>query len=220
MTRAHRYRLGTAGYGTHQAVLDLVAPGARLLDIGAAGGYLSELAERHLGARALALEPGAAACAEARARGLEVLEGDVAALLDDGTLARRGPFDQILLADVLEHLPAPEALLPRLPSLLEPGGSVVVSLPNIAFVRARARLLAGRWDYEPCGIFDATHLRFFTRATARRLLRDAGLRIEREIPIGPAGYALGRRGVALTCLRPELLASQLVFLARPVAAAR
>ncbi len=43
------------------------------------------------------------------------------------------------------------------------------------------------------------------------MLEAAGLRVEREIPIGPASYAIGRPGVAVTRLRPELLASQLVF---------
>lgn len=211
-----RYRLGAGGYGTHQALLDLIERGARLLDVGAAGGYLSDLAERRHGARALALDPNPAACAEARERGLAVVCGDIAGLLEAGALDERSPFDQILLADVLEHLPAPDAVLASLRRLLAPGGSVVVSLPNVAFARSRARILLGRFEYEPTGIFDATHLRFFTRASARRLLAGAGLAIVREVPIGPASYALGRRGLALTRLRPELLASQLVFLARPL----
>ncbi len=42
--RGATYRLGRRGYGTHAALLDLVRPGARLLDLGAAGGYISELA--------------------------------------------------------------------------------------------------------------------------------------------------------------------------------
>lgn len=208
------YRLKETGYGTHQAVLDLVERDARLLDVGAAGGYLSELAQRRRGARVTAVEPSAAACAECRRRGVPVIEGDVRALLDDGTLAAEGPFDQILLADVLEHLPDPDDALARLVGLLGPFGSVVVSLPNIAYAKARLRLLRGRWDYEETGIFDRTHLRFFTRASARRMLTGAGLRVEREIPIGPASYAIGRAGVAITRLRPELLASQIAFLAR------
>ena len=120
-----------------------------------------------------------------------------------------------MLADVLEHLLDPDAALARAAGLLAPGGTVIVSLPNIAYVRARARLARGVWRYERTGIFDRTHLRFFTRRTAREMVERAGLEVEREIPVGPASYAIGERGVAIARLRPELLASQLVILARP-----
>lgn len=215
MTSPPRYRLRAGrGYGTHEALIDLVQPGARLLDVGAAGGYLSQIARDRKGARVVALEPDPDSCARARGLGLDVLEGDIRGLLDAGDVARRGPYDQLLLADVLEHTPDPDAILADLSSLLVPGGSAVVSLPNIAYVLARLRLARGVWRYEQTGIFDSTHLRFFTRRTARAMLEGAGLRVERELHIGPASYAIGRPGLAVTRLRPELLASQLVFLAR------
>ena len=162
----------------------------------------------------IALEPDPDSCVRARALGLDVLEGDVRALIDAGDVADKGPYDQVLLADVLEHTPEPDAVLRDLVGLLTPGGSVVVSLPNIAYALARLRLLRGVWRYERTGIFDDTHLRFFTRATAREMLERAGLRVEAERHIGPASYAVGRPGMAVTRLRPGLLASQLVFLAR------
>lgn len=206
------YRLGRRGYGTHAALLDLVRPGARLLDLGSAGGYLSELARDRARCSVLAVDLDADAVAESRARGVETLDGDVAAMLASGELAGRGPFDQILMADVLEHLPEPERALADAVGLLADGGEIVISLPNIAYARARMRLARGIWEYEPTGIFDRTHLRFFTRRTARRMVEEAGLAVVREIPVGPAGYLLGRSGVRITALRPELLASQLVML--------
>lgn len=210
------YRLGERGYGTHAALLELVRSGARLLDLGAAGGYVSELARDRKAARVLAVDLDAAACEESRARGVETIQGDVAELLAAGDLAHHGPFDQIMLADLLEHLLDPDAALARAVTLLAPGGEVIISLPNIAYVRARARLARGVWRYERTGIFDRTHLRFFTRRTAREMVEGAGLTIHREIPVGPASYLLGRRAVGITRLRPELLASQLVMSAGPV----
>ena len=209
------YSFKGRGYGTHQVVLDRIRPGARLLDVGAAGGYLSELARDVRGARPLAIDVDPDSCADARERGIETLEGDVVELLDAGELDGRGPFDQILLADVLEHIPDPGPVLSRLTSLLGPGGSVVISLPNIAYIRARLRLLRGVWRYERTGIFDRTHLRFFTLATARELMEQHGLRVERMVPVGPANYLLGRPGMHVTRLRPQLLASQLVVEAVP-----
>jgi hypothetical protein len=76
-------------------------------------------------------------------------------------------------------------------------------------------LLRGVWRYEPTGIFDETHLRFFTRRSAVDLLRSAGFDVAAEIPIGPASYALSRPGIRITRIRPEILASQLVLLGRP-----
>ena len=211
MTNAPTYRLKERGYGTHQVLIDLVRPGASILDVGAAGGYLSELARDLRGARPLAIDIDADSCATSRARGIETLEGDVVELLDRGALDGRGPFDQIMLADVLEHIAHPEPVLARLLELLAPGGSIIISLPNIAYLRARIRLLAGVWRYEPTGIFDRTHLRFFTRATALDMVRGAGLEVVREAHVGPANYLLGRPGARITRLRPQLLASQLVI---------
>ena len=73
------------------------------------------------------------------------------------------------------------------------------------------------WDYERTGIFDRTHLRFFTRRSAREMIEAAGLQVVREVPVGPASYLLGRRAVRVTRLWPEMLASQLVMVARPAA---
>ena len=44
-------------------------------------------------------------------------------------------------------------------------------------------LVVGRFHYTERGILDKTHLRFFTRKTARRLLESNGYRIvEQKIP--------------------------------------
>jgi hypothetical protein len=55
------------------------------------------------------------------------------------------------------------------------GGSVVISVPNIAHGAARLALLKGRWEYRQLGLLDTTHLRFFTLASVREMLREAGL---------------------------------------------
>ena len=86
-------------------------------------------------------------------------------------------FDLMLFGDVLEHTKEPRAVLERLAPLLEDGGHVVVSLPNVAAWTVRLSLLGGRFDYEPSGILDDTHLRFFTRKTAMELVEAAGLEI-------------------------------------------
>ena len=106
------------------------------------------------------------------------------------------PFDVIVAGDILEHLPRPEELMEPIRALLAPGGRLLLSLPNVANVTTRLALLAGRFDYTDRGILDRTHLRFFTRESARALLRTSGFRIVGEwttpIPVELAVPALAR----------------------------
>lgn len=83
-------------------------------------------------------------------------------------------FDAILACDVLEHLRAPEQVLKALAGLLQPMGSLIISLPNIAYAGVVAALRAGMFDYADKGLLDRTHMRFFTRRSIEQLLMDCG----------------------------------------------
>jgi SAM-dependent methyltransferase len=85
-----------------------------------------------------------------------------------------GRFDALIAADILEHLVDPWSALQRYAALLEPGGTAVVSLPNVGHWSTYAHLLRGTWPRKPQGIFDATHLRWFTLRDAQQLLTQAG----------------------------------------------
>ena len=86
-------------------------------------------------------------------------------------------FDLILCLDVLEHMVNPWLVVDRLVSqYLVPGGTLIVSLPNVRHYSVVLPLLFwGRWDYEDAGLLDRTHLRFFTRDTAIELLSHSRL---------------------------------------------
>lgn len=86
-------------------------------------------------------------------------------------------FDVIIFADVLEHLAWPAGVLKRYLQWLAPGGSLIVSLPNVGLWSVRFAHLFGRWEYEETGVLDRTHLRFFTRKSAHWLLGEAGLHV-------------------------------------------
>jgi SAM-dependent methyltransferase len=87
-------------------------------------------------------------------------------------------FDAIIFADVLEHLAWPLPVLQAYLAFLKPGGKVIVSLPNVGLWSVRLAHLFGSWNYQETGVLDFTHLRFFTRKTAGRLLGQAGLRVD------------------------------------------
>lgn len=195
----------------HRLVLEAVPPRARVLDVGCAGGHLAaELAARGCAVSGVELD-----AAAARVRGLDVVEGSV----DDPAVRDALPrgLDAVVCADVLEHLARPEETLAFLAGLLRPGGVAVVSLPNAAHWTMRRALLRGRFPQEDFGLFDRTHLRWFTRASAHALLRDAGLGVVGEafapapLPL-EAHVTLPRRlRAAAVRTRPELFALQLVL---------
>jgi 2-polyprenyl-3-methyl-5-hydroxy-6-metoxy-1,4-benzoquinol methylase len=107
-------------------------------------------------------------------RGITAFEFDLSSNDIDNFLADRSPFDAVVAMDVLEHLADPESLLTRLCKHMNSSGRLIVTGPNVAFWHVRWQLLRGRWNYADGGIMDETHLRWFTRATWRKLLEDSG----------------------------------------------
>ena len=107
-----------------------------------------------------------------------------------------GPFDLIVCADVLEHLVDPWSVLAELRNLASEATVLAVSIPNIRYLRALARVAFGRgFEYEAEGIFDRTHLRFFTRSTVETMLTNAGWH-----PVRWGGAMRGPRATALSKL--------------------
>jgi 2-polyprenyl-3-methyl-5-hydroxy-6-metoxy-1,4-benzoquinol methylase len=163
--------------------------GLRLLDLGAAGGHLGR-AVRDRCAFLAGVEPDPALPASAR-EGYD--DWRATGALDAGTW--KEPFDAVVCADVLEHLPRPEELLARIHGWLRTGGTLLVSVPNVANVTVRAALALGRFPYAERGILDRTHLRFYTRRTAGELLAAAGFS-QRSVAATAMPYELGLPALA------------------------
>lgn len=204
---------------SHRLIAEEVPAGARVLDVGCASGYLAaELAGRGCEVVGVEADPGDAGAA--RAVCASVVAGDIEQKATRAAVAAAGPFGAVVCGDVLEHLRDPGGTLAFLATLLAPGGRAVVSLPNIAHWTGRRALLRGRFPYAAHGLFDRTHLRFFTRASARELLEGAGLPIVGE-RFAPAPLPLQSRLPALARLEPlaarawpELFALQVVLVGR------
>ena len=86
-------------------------------------------------------------------------------------------FEVIVLADVLEHLYDPWEVLKSVHGLLADDGYVVVSLPHSGHNSVITCLLRGDFDYQPWGILDKTHIRFFGIKNIATLFAEAGLKI-------------------------------------------
>lgn len=88
-------------------------------------------------------------------------------------------FDCVIFADVLEHLVEPLQCLRQARRFLAPGATVVVSLPNIRHLSAFVSIfLRGQFPRRDRGLFDRTHLRWFTIRDAHQLLTDAGFQVQ------------------------------------------
>jgi SAM-dependent methyltransferase len=122
----------------------------------------------------VSIEVDADAAAVAEKWAERVVVGD----LDAGTLwaeLEGELFDAITFGDVLEHLRDPLATLRAAVRQLKPSGVIAISVPNIAHGDVRMALLKGDFPYRETGLLDRTHLRFFTKASLREMIREAGL---------------------------------------------
>lgn len=150
---------------------------ALVLDVGCATGALgAEYKRRNPRARYIGVEFDAEAAEIARGR----LDAVFVANLDREALpfgdhVVPGSVDCIVYGDVLEHLSDPAAVLRAHAGLLAPNGTVLICMPNMEHWSFAERLLRGTWDYDEQGLFDRTHIRWFTHQGTARLLRTAGL---------------------------------------------
>jgi 2-polyprenyl-3-methyl-5-hydroxy-6-metoxy-1,4-benzoquinol methylase len=87
-------------------------------------------------------------------------------------------FDVIYCNDVLEHLVDPYSVLGKLKHKLSKNGVVISSIPNIRYHSAFKKIILQKnFEYEGHGIFDKTHLRFFTKSSIAKMYSDQGYSI-------------------------------------------
>jgi len=146
-----------------------------ILDIGCGQGELAAAFKRRSpNTRIYGLEssPDAAAIAATHLDAVAVLPVDTSDLPFD---VPNGGYDCIVYASSLPHMADPFGTIRRHAALLHPDGIMLICVPNIEHWSFAERLLRGTWDYEPSGLLDRGHLRWFTLETMRRGLLDAGL---------------------------------------------
>ena len=147
--------------------------GRRVLDIGCGTGSATLIVNQGKKNDVVCIEPDPERAARAQARQLHVHVGS----LDESFNRLYGQFDVVMMSDVLEHLPDPSTMLESIHTTLAPDGILLLSVPNVAHWSVRLSLLVGSFEYAPTGIRDATHLRWFTARTIRRLVEESGFEV-------------------------------------------
>lgn len=87
-------------------------------------------------------------------------------------------YDYIICSHVIEHIAYPEKLLADIKRTLKKDGILIVALPNVFFYRYRIQLMKGSFKSTESGIWDYTHLRWYSFDTAQHLLKSNGFNIQ------------------------------------------
>ena len=104
--------------------------------------------------------------------------GDVGALIEFKYLS---DADLWIFADVLEHLYNPWKLLERI-NCSRSGVEIIACIPNSQHWSFQARVNSGDINYESHGLFDKTHIRFFSEKTMTDLFESTGYKIINIVP--------------------------------------
>ena len=161
---------------TRQELLDLIpADGQVIGSIGCgAGGTEAELVRRGRQVHAVDIAPEAVELARPKLTSVRLIQPDNHEPFEPDSL------DGLILADVIEHVPAGWEYLASVAAAVRPGGWVVISVPNMRYCEAVWQFVVrGDWPEHPTGIFDSTHLQVMTKRRLGRWCAAAGLTVER-----------------------------------------
>ena len=171
-------------------LLDGVAPGERVLDVGCGEArFTSEL--MRAGARAIGIDVAEEPLRRARARD-GALDVRLVAIEGEWELEDAG-FDVVWAGEVIEHVADTAAWLSQVRRVLRPHGTLLLSTPanaplTLAHAALSKRAFARRFD--PVG----EHLRFYSRRTLARLIEEFGFE---RVSVRAAGGVPGARRLLL-----------------------
>jgi methionine biosynthesis protein MetW len=170
----------------HRIIIDLIADGSRVLDLGCGEGDLLLALKIKKNVRAEGIELSEACIQACVAKGLfSVHHGD----LDEG-LANypNQSIDDVILTNTIQVLRRPMLLIQEMARV---GKRCIVSFPNFAYWPARWQLFAhGRMPMTgnlPHEWYETTNIHLTTIIDFRAFCLKAGLRILQEIPLRPSG---------------------------------
>jgi len=180
-----------------RAFAELIDAGARVMDLGVGDGAILEYLMARNDIQAYGVDISPAAVEFCRGRGLDV---DLVDVKEPPSAYLEGPFDYIILSEILEHLPDPESLLDDLRPYVRKG--LLVSIPNTGFITHRLRLLLGKFPLQWI-VSPGEHLRYWTLTDFRWWATQMAFEIVSEVPYeGPRG---------LRTLWPKLFAAGIIY---------
>ena len=92
-------------------------------------------------------------------------------------------YDHVIFADVLEHVTQPQKYLQAAKQLLNPNGSIWISIPNIGHNSILIDLWNNKFIYREYGLLDRTHVTFFTRNSLEEMVKNCELNIVNQFDL-------------------------------------
>ena len=135
-------------------------PSPRILEIGCGTGHNLEMLQRFGTADGIEIDPAARALAASRL-GRPIGDSPLPALSG----VADGSYDLVAILDVLEHVEEDQAALESIARKLKPGGRILITVP------------AHPWMWSAHDEVNH-HKRRYTRKALRRVIADAGLKLE------------------------------------------
>ena len=165
-----------------QVLRDVAGP-AVILDVGCGdGSVLAVMASQNPGHRFAGIDWSSGGVRSARSLGLTVLRGGVT----PGLPVADGTVDVVIMSELIEHLVDPDGAVAEVKRVLRPGGSLLLSTPNLAAWYNRGLLALGvqpvfsevslRGVFGRPGSVVAGHLRLYTRRALTGFLSASGFR--------------------------------------------
>lgn len=171
------------------AVRDLIRTGCasgKLLELGCAYGFF--LAEAKTYFEVQGIEVSDSAASFCRARGFDVEQGTITAEY----VARRAPFDAVVMLDVVEHLMEPDKVMELVRVALKPGARLMLTTGD--WESTMSRIMGRNWRL----MTPPQHAFFFSPRTLSAMLTRVGFDVIecrkpwKTVPIGLIAYQLGR----------------------------
>jgi len=179
----------------------------KVLDVGCGEGFLVQyLTEKKF--KVYGMDVSAKAVEIGAKKGFKMKMGDI-----QKGVPFKDKFDAIFCLEVLEHLVDPVRAVENMRKSLKPGGCLILSVPNEFHILRRLCILFGIVDFSSPGWH---HLRFFTIASFRKMLKNCNLKIVEAsfIPLYSIHFHSALRFLLflVTSKIPSLLATTQLYL--------
>jgi methionine biosynthesis protein MetW len=169
-------------------VADMVAHGARLLDVGCGDGELLRLLTETRGVDGRGIELSREGVNECVAKGLAVIQGDADTDLADYP---DNAFDYVILSQTLQATRQPRVVLEH---MLRIGRHAIVSFPNFGHWRIRMQVGIGgqmpHTDNLPYAWYETPNIHFCSIKDFRQLCEVVGVKMERAVALNAWGAPL------------------------------
>jgi 2-polyprenyl-3-methyl-5-hydroxy-6-metoxy-1,4-benzoquinol methylase len=168
----------------------------RVMDLGCGNGSVTELLSRR-GCSMVGVDPSEEGVRFAREkyRHLQIDRGSAYDALSE----KYGQFDFVVSLEVVEHVYNPRKFAATVYSLLNPGGTAIISTPYHGYWKNLALSVTGKWDRHLTALWDHGHIKFWSFDTLRELLDEAGFRdiefrrVGRIPPLAKSMLAIARK---------------------------